>query len=271
MQQTDQVLFELWPPDPRIAVTRLNRPAQRNAVDTSLAVALRAAVDRFEADPALRVALLTGVGPVFCAGMDLAAFAAGERPGFGSDEGFAWFVHRARRKPIIAAVQGSALAGGFELMLACDLAVAAGSALFGLPEVRRGLIAAGGGSVRLPARLPPAIAREMLLTGAPIGAERALALGLVNAVVAAEEVEAAAGALASTIADNAPAALAATKRVCDAVTAAAEAAGWIAAAQAWAEIERSHDACEGALAFKEKRSPVWRGGLGTPTHPIQED
>lgn len=245
--------------DNRVCRIGLNRPGQRNAVNIDMAMALRDAVSRFEDDPVARVAILCGAGPVFCAGMDLAGFAAGERPGLDHDDGFAFFVRRHRTKPIIAAVEGGAFAGGFEIMLACDLAIAATGARFSLPEVKRGLIAAGGGAVRLPARIPPAVAREMLLTGDAISSERAYELGLVNAIVPQGDAERAAEALAGRIAENAPLAVKATLAICHATSHAGEAAGWSEAAKFWPVIETSHDAREGAVAFVEKRKPRWRG------------
>lgn len=260
MTSASCVSLTVSPEDPRIARIRFERPEQRNAINTAMADAFRAALSTFEADPALRVAVLSGAGPVFCAGMDLAAFAAGERPGLNREDadGFAHFVRRRRQKPVIAAVRGGAFAGGFEIMLACDLVIAAADARFGVPEAKRGLIAGGGGAARLPARIPLAVAREMLLTGDPISAARAYALGLVNGVTEPDRVEAEAEALAGRIADNAPLAVAAALAVTNAVAEAGEAAGWAETARAWEPVSASADAREGALAFKEKRAPVWR-------------
>jgi len=245
--------------DPRIGWIRLNRPEQRNAINNEMAVALLDAVTAFEEDPAARVAILGGVGPVFCAGMDLAAFSTGERPGLDDEDGFAYFVRRRRRKPIVAAVQGAAFAGGFEIMLACDLVVAATGTRFGLPEVKRGIIAAGGGAIRLPSRISPVVAREMLLTGDPITSERAYELGLLNAVVPEEDLERAAEALAARIAGNAPLSIAASAALCEVATSVGEAEGWAATMRQWRKVEASDDAKEGTIAFKEKRQPVWRG------------
>jgi enoyl-CoA hydratase len=235
--------------DARIGRICLNRPEQRNAIDTRMAFALREAVNAFEDDASAHVAILGGAGPVFCAGMDLAAFAAGERPGLDDEDGFAFFVRRRRRKPIIAAVQGGA----------CDLAVATIDARFALPEVKRGIIAAGGGAVRLPSRIPLVVAREMLLTGDPITAARAYELGLLNAVVSTPELDAAAEDLARKIAINAPLAVAASLSLCEIAAAAGEADGWAKTVLEWRRVEASDDASEGAVAFKEKRDPVWRG------------
>lgn len=175
------------------------------------------------------------------------------------ENGFAYFVRRKWRKPIIATVQGGAFAGGFEIMLACDLAIASAGARFALPEVKRGIIAAGGGAMRLPLRVPLVVAREMLLTGNPITAERSFELGLLSAVVASDELERAAEALASTIADNAPIAIAASLALCDVMAGTGEQEGWAETARQWRTVETSDDAREGAVAFTEKRKPVWRG------------
>jgi enoyl-CoA hydratase len=250
------VLYALEGP---VAVIRLNRPDQRNAVTTAMMAGLVDAMARFEADPSAQVAILAGEGKVFCAGMDLAAFAAGERPGIDTPEGFAGFVNAPRTKPVIAAVTGGAHAGGFEIVLACDLVVAEEGALFSLPEVKRGLVAAGGGAHRLPRRVPRAVALEMLLTGDAIAAERALALGLVNRVVPRDEVLPAARALAAGIAANAPRAVRETLALARAASRVGEEALWQANAATWARIDGSRDAREGALAFKEKRAPVWSG------------
>lgn len=236
-----------------VAVIRLNRPELRNAVNLALTAELRVALTRLEADASLRVAVLTGAGRFFCAGMDLGAFAAGERPGLGDPDHFAGFVGAKRSKPIIAAVNGGAVAGGFEIVLACDMAVAEEGAIFSLPEVKRGIIAAGGGAFRLPQRLPAAIAAEMLLTGDPITAERAAALGLVNAVVPGADLMSTALGLAARVAANAPMAVRLTREIANG------AEDWARSDAAWAKIEASADALEGALAFKEKRAPHWTG------------
>jgi len=244
------VLFETHGPT---ALIRLNRPEVRNAVNLALTADLRAALARFEGDPALRVAVLTGAGRFFCAGMDLGAFAAGERPGLDDVDGFAGFVRASRSKPVIAAVNGGAVAGGFEIVLACDMVLAEAGAIFALPEVKRGLIAAGGGAFRLPRRLPAAIAAEMLLTGDAISADRAAALGLVNTVVPGADLIPAAMALAARVAANAPLAVRLTREV------AQGAEDWVASDAAWTRIEGSADALEGSRAFKEKRAPHWKG------------
>lgn len=253
------VLFEHLPDAPGIARITLNRPEQRNAFNTDMADQLRAAVDRFEGEEELRVAVLCGAGKVFSAGMDLAAFAAGERPGIDGPHGFAHFVRRPRAKPVIAAVNGAAVAGGFEIVLACDMAVCARDARFGLPEVKRGIIAAGGGAIRLPARLPPAIASELLLTGDLIDAPRAHALGLVNALAEPGRVEDAAIALAKRIAVNAPLAVQQSLALVNGVLERGEDAAWADNRRAWSIVSNSADAAEGALSFKERREPRWTG------------
>jgi len=244
------VEFEIHGP---VAVIRLNRPEFRNAVNLAVTTELRAALARLEGDPSLHVGVLTGAGRFFCAGMDLGAFAAGERPGLNDPDHFAGFVGAQRRKTIIAAVNGGAVAGGFEMVLACDMAVAEEGAIFALPEVKRGIIAAGGGAFRLPRRLPAAIASEMLLTGDPITAERAAELGLVNAVVPGADVLTKALDLAARVAANAPMAVRLTREIANAPD------DWSRSDAVWAQVERSADALEGALAFKEKRAPRWTG------------
>lgn len=241
-----------------VAVLTFNRPDQRNSFDEAMTAAFCAALARFEADPALRVAVLTGAGRFFCSGMDLGAFAAGERPGLNTPKGFGGFVNLPRRKPVIAAVNGGAVAGGFEIMLACDLALAAHGAVFGLPEVKRGLVAAGGGAHRLARRIPAVVANEILLTGEVIDAPRALELGLLNRVVPADRLLPEALDLARRIAVNAPAALRGTLQLSRAASMAGEGALWAENAAIWRDIDGSADALEGARAFKEKREPVWR-------------
>lgn len=245
--------------DGPVALIRFNRPDQRNAITTAMKLEITAALQRLEDDDALRVAVLTGAGKVFCAGMDLGAFAAGERPGVTEPERFAGFVAAMRSKPVIAAVNGAALAGGFEIMLACDMAIAEEGAIFGLPEVKRGLVAAGGGAIRLPRRIPFAIANEMILTGDVIDAGRALTLGLLNAVVAPEQLVPAALELAHRVAAQAPLAVSASTQLTRAATVGDEAALWALNDRLWATIDGSADSLEGSLAFKEKRAPVWSG------------
>lgn len=236
----------------------LNRPEAKNAVNKGVADGVAAAMDELENNPALRVAIITGAGGTFCSGMDLKAFVTGELPVV-EGRGFAGMTEYRGTKPVIAAVEGFALAGGCELALACDLIVAADDSRFGIPEVKRGLVAAGGGLVRLPKRIPYHVAMELALTGDFISAGRAYELGLVNRVVSAGAALDGAKALAATIAANGPLAVAVSKEV-------------VARAQDWdsAEmIERqneiampvfiSEDAIEGATAFAEKRAPNWKG------------
>ncbi|MFG1924712.1 crotonase/enoyl-CoA hydratase family protein [Cryptosporangium sp. NPDC048952] len=241
-----------------VLLITLNRPAARNAVDQAVARAVNDAIDRLEDDASLSIGVLAGNGPAFCAGMDLKAFARGESART-PERGFAGLTGRPPVKPLIAAVEGPAFGGGFEIVLACDLVVASGNATFALPEVRRGLIASGGGLLRLPQRIPRNRAMEVLLTGAALDAATAYELGLVNRLVGPGEALDAALALANEVAANGPLAVAATKRV---VT---ESADWTAD-EAFARqepiaaaIKASADAHEGAVAFAEKRAPQWSG------------
>jgi enoyl-CoA hydratase len=232
--------------DGEVLVVTIRRPEARNAVNRAVAEGIAAALDELDGDDALRVGVLTGAGGTFCAGMDLKAFVAGERPAV-EGRGFAGIVRRPPDKPLIAAVEGWALAGGFEVALACDLIVASREARFGIPEVKRSLVAAGGALLRLPHRIPYHAAMELALTGEPIGAERAAQLGLVNRLTSPGEAVAGALELARAIAANGPLALAATKRVL------VEAPGW-PVAEAW---ERQAEIAD--PVFAEKRPPVWRG------------
>jgi enoyl-CoA hydratase/carnithine racemase len=244
-----------------VEILTINRPEARNAINGAVSRGFVAAFDDLEADEDCWVVIVTGAGDkAFSAGMDLKAFAAGEVGDImGSKGGFAGIAQRDFPKPIIAAVNGSALAGGCEIMLACDLVVAVQEAKFGIPEVKRGLIAGGGGLIRLPKRLPAAIALELALTGDPIDADRALALGLINRVVPADQLMVAALALAETIADNAPLAVRASKRVMKQAAEVPEAEGWAINSQAVPEVFGSADAMEGPVAFAEKRKPKWTG------------
>ncbi|MGB3437247.1 MAG: crotonase/enoyl-CoA hydratase family protein [Actinophytocola sp.] len=241
-----------------ILLLEINRPGQRNAMTRDVAEAVDDALSRLDADGALRVAILTGRGGTFCAGMDLKRHAAGERAAT-AVRGFGGIVEAPPGKPVIAAVEGWALGGGFEIVLACDLVVAGASARFGLPEVKRGLLARGGGMFRLPRRVPQAIALELLLTGDPIGTERANALGLLNNVVPDGQAVESAFALARRIVGNAPLSVAASKAI------ALASADWplteaFERQRAFSDpVFGSADAKEGARAFAEKRPPVWQG------------
>jgi enoyl-CoA hydratase len=239
-------------------VITLNRPQARNAIDRATAEAVARAMDELDSRDDLTAGVLAGAGPAFCAGMDLKAFLRGERPTAG-DRGFAGLVARPPVKPLIAAVEGPALAGGFEIVLACDLVVAAETASFGLPEVKRGLVAAGGGLLRLQQRVPFNLAVEWVLTGAVVDAATAHRVHLVNRLVAPGTAVDTALELAAVIAANAPLAVRASKQILH------ESRDWpwpeaFARQGPIADVVRgSADAREGALAFTEKRPPVWRG------------
>jgi len=241
-----------------VAVITINRPEARNAVNEAVASGIAAAIDELDARHDITSLILTGAGGTFCAGMDLKGFLAGENSMAGG-RGFGGLTHRPPAKPVIAAVEGYALAGGFEIVLACDLVVASEEATFGLPEVTRGLVAGAGGLFRLPRRVPYHIAMEIALTGARVPARRLEAAGLINRLVPAGEALAQARALAAEIGRNAPLSLAATKRIV------AESADW-PLSEAFDRqdgivrpVFTSADAMEGAAAFAEKRAPVWRG------------
>ncbi|AHH17531.1 carnitinyl-CoA dehydratase [Nocardia nova SH22a] len=242
----------------RVLVLRLNRPQARNAVNLALATRIAAALDTLDERTDLSVGIITGNGPAFCAGMDLKAFAAGERPVV-EGRGFAGLVRRPPRKPLIAAVDGFALAGGFEIVLACDLVVASKSSVFGLPEVRRGLAAAGGGLLRLRERLPYHIAMELVLTGDTFDAQAAYDYGLVNRLTEPGRALPAALELAEAMAGNAPLAMAASKRVFIESREWTDAEGFDRQEAYVDPVRRSNDAREGATAFAEKRAPVWSG------------
>ena len=253
----DEVLYDV---DGRVATLTLNRPDQRNAVSPELAAALGAALDRFEADDDVWVAVLTGAGGVFSAGADLKAMAEGRAEGMVTERGgFAGFVRYPRTKPVIAAVRGFALAGGTELVLACDLVVASTDASFGLPEVTRGIVAAAGGLFRLPQVLPPARALELILTGERMGAEEAHRLGMANHLVAPDDVLPTARALAERICRNAPLAVRESLAVARRAAEVTEAEGWDLSVAAMQRVRRSADALEGPRAFAEKRPPQWSG------------
>lgn len=241
-----------------VAVLTLTRPDARNAIDLATMEEIRAAVADIEADPSIHVSILTAEGSVFCAGMDLAGFLAGQQPGITAPDRFAGFAGARRRKPFIAAVNGPAIAGGMEIVLACEMAVAVPRARFALPEVQLGLIAAGGGAARLPVSLPPAIAAELLLTGDAMSAERALAVGLINRMVPEAELMSEAMALAGRVAAAAPGAIFATMEIIRANRDRLEAPGWAATDRLWPQVAASPDAQEGPRAFVEKRRPVYR-------------
>ncbi|MDW5593177.1 crotonase/enoyl-CoA hydratase family protein [Conexibacter stalactiti] len=242
-----------------VLVLTLNRPEVRNAIDMPLAEAIAAALDELDGDDALSVGVLTGAGRGFCAGMDLKRFAeTGERPWVG-DRGFAGIVRRASDKPLIAALEGFAVAGGLEIALACDLIVAARGTKLGIPEAKRGLVAAGGGLRRLPRLLPSALAMELALTGNLITAERAHEVGAINRLAEPGEALARALELAAEIGANAPLALVGAKQILQRQWSWDEAEFWERQAEIVEPIASSEDAREGARAFTEKRPPVWRG------------
>lgn len=247
-----------------VALITFNRPEARNAINAAMSIAVGEAIAELERDPDLRVGVITGAGKAFCAGADLKAVAAQE-PLIGPDQkdsGFGGFERGYVGKPLIAAVNGFALGGGTELVLACDLAVIAESATLGLPEVKRGLIAAGGGLIRLPRQIPRKLAAEVVLTGAPIDSSTALAWGLVNDVAPDDEVVAAALRLAHEVAENAPLAVQASKRVMHDSLALGddwEPAAWRISDQAARALLKTEDTREGLRAFAEKRKPDWQG------------
>lgn len=239
-------------------VVTINRPEARNAIDRATSEAIAAALDRLDAEPALSVGILTGAGGCFCSGMDLKAFLRGERVEL-EGRGLAGLVERPPAKPLIAAVEGYALAGGCEIALACDLIVAAQDAKFGLPEVKRGLIAGSGGLLRLPLKIPRQIAMEYALTGRMMTAVDARSWGLVNRLVSPGGALATALELAAEIAANGPFAVAMTKKVIDEAPVWPQDKIWSRQKEILERIIASDDAREGALAFAEKRPPQWRG------------
>ncbi len=241
-----------------VLVVAIDRPSRRNAVNQSVALAVAEAMDTLDADPSLRVGIITGRGGCFCAGMDLTAFLEGERPEI-EGRGFAGVTETPPRKPLIAAVEGFALAGGCELALACDLIVAAEDASFGLPEVTRGLVAGSGGLVRLPRRIPPAIALEYALTGERMDARTAHGWGLVNRLTAPGSALDGALALAERIVKNGPLAVDMTKRIVSESPAWPAAETWKLQAPLVESVLATDDAREGALAFAGKREPHWSG------------
>jgi len=251
----DAVLVEVGDGVADITITR---PQARNAVDEAVARGIAAAIDELDPRPDVAAMVLTGAGGTFCAGMDLKGFLAGENSAAGG-RGFAGITQRPPATPVVAAVEGYALAGGFEVALACDLIVASEEARFGLPEVTRGLVAAAGGLLRLPRQIPYHLAMEIALTGAHVPAGRLHQAGLINRLVPPGEALGVARALAAQVAANAPLALAATKRII------VESADW-PSGEAFdrqnaisGPVFTTADAREGAAAFAEKRPPVWRG------------
>ena len=256
---TEAVIFEVV--EPHIALVTINRPEARNAVNGAVARGLEAAVDRIELDPEIRVAILTGSGPhAFCAGADLKEVSAGRSADLATERGgFGGFVRAHRTKLWIAAAQGHALAGGLELLLSCDLAVAAETATFGLPEVKRSLVAGAGGVFRLPRALPKAIALEMIATGDAMPAARMLQFGLLNQIVPAGEVVEAALALARRAVVNAPIAVRESLGVARQALDLPEEELWGVSRAASQRVRQTEDFKEGPRAFVEKRAPRWVG------------
>lgn len=242
----------------RVLVVTLNRPEQRNAVDMAIAHGIADAMDRLDADSDLSVGIITGAGKGFCSGMDLKAFASGERPYVG-DRGFGGITQRSADKPLIAAVEGFALAGGLEIALACDLIVAARGSKLGLPEVKRALIPGGGGLLRLPRVLPRNLAFELALTGEPTNAERAYEFGMISRLCDPGSALETALELASTIAANGPLAVTAVKKILRQSPDWLDSEFFARQAEISEPVMRSDDAREGARAFAERREPVWRG------------
>lgn len=241
-----------------IMTVTLNRPEAKNAVNKAVAEGVAAAMDELDANDDIRVAIITGAGGTFCAGMDLKAFVTGEMP-MVEGRGFAGLTEAPPQKPLIAAVEGFALAGGLEVMISCDLIVAADDARFGIPEVKRGLAAAAGGLVRLPRQVSPRLAMELALTGDFIDARRAADMGLINKVVPAGSALEAAKELAARICANGPLAVRVSKQVM------VESPDW-STGEMWKKqqalvlpVLTSQDAIEGATAFAEKRAPNWTG------------
>ena len=240
-----------------VLVITINRPEAKNAMNKAAAEGIAAALDRLDAEDDLRVAILTGAGGTFCSGMDLKGFLRGESP-IVEGRGFGGLTQKSPAKPIIAAVEGYALAGGLELMIACDLVVANAKAKFGIPEVKRGLVAAAGGVMMLPDQIPERIAMELALTGDFIDAARAYELGLINRITDGEALVAA-KELATSIVANGPLAVRVSKQVIK------QSRGWpmderyTRQTQLIAPVFVSEDAREGAAAFAEKRAPNWKG------------
>ena len=240
-----------------IAIITINRPQQRNAVNRAVSYGVCAAMDELDSRPDLRVGILTGAGGTFCSGMDLKAFLRGEVTRV-EGRGILGIAMTPPQKPVIAAVEGYALAGGFEAVLACDLVVAARDAQFGLPEVKRGLAAAAGGLLRLPRLLPARIAMELALTGDMVGAERLAQFGLINAITEPGGALEGAMALARRIIVNAPLSVAASKRVMVEQQDWPLAEMWVSQAAITGPVLASADAREGSAAFAERRPPIWQ-------------
>ena len=240
-----------------VLIVTLNRPEAKNAANKALAEGVAAAMDRLDSDKDLRVGVITGAGGTFCSGMDLKGFLAGETPQV-PGKGFAGLTEAPPAKPLIAAVDGYALAGGFEIALACDLIVANKDSKFGIPEVKRGLAAAAGGLVRLPRQIPQRLAMELALTGDFVSAQRAYEMGLINRIVDGVALEGALQ-LAEAISANGPLAVAASKQVIREQQDWSQTEQWKNQYALTAKVFTSNDAREGAAAFAQKRAPNWTG------------
>jgi enoyl-CoA hydratase len=254
MSEEPQVLTEV---EDGVLIVTINRPEAKNAMTKAAAEGISAAMDRLEAEDDLRCAILTGAGGTFCSGMDLKGFLRGESPSI-EGRGFGGLSQWTPKKPVIAAVDGYALAGGMELALSCDLIVANAGAKFGIPEAKRGLAAAAGGLIKLPRQIPPRIAMELALTGDFIDANRAYELGFINRIVEGPAIEGAKD-LARRVAENGPLALIASKAIVRDSHEWSEAEMWDKQASYIAPVFMSQDAREGAAAFAEKRKPNWQG------------
>jgi enoyl-CoA hydratase len=257
MVPTMSVDFEKRGP---FAVIKINRPEARNAVNAAVAQGIEDAIDQIEEDDTIWVGIITGEPPVFCAGADLKEINAGNAAGLATRKGgFAGITQRERTKPIIAAVDGPALAGGTEIVLSCDLVVASATATFGIPEVKRSLVAAAGGLFRLGRKIPLNVAMELTLTGDPIDATRAHHLGLVNRLVDAGGALDEAISLAEQICANAPVAVRESRKIVLEATNAPDDVGWKMSAEGMGIAMQSEDFAEGLTAFIEKRPPAWKG------------
>lgn len=240
-----------------VIVITINRPEAKNAMNKAAAEGIAAALDRLDADDNLRVGILTGAGGTFCSGMDLKGFLRGESPSI-EGRGFGGLVQAPPKKPLIAAVEGYALAGGLELMIACDLVVANSGSKFGIPEAKRGLAAGAGGLMLLPDLIPHKVAMELALTGDFISASRAYELGLINRVTDGSALDAA-KELAAAINANGPLAVRVSKQIIEESRGWSRSERWVEQSKLLPQVFMSEDAREGSLAFAEKRKPNWKG------------